>query len=88
MQRHAREKSMPHVFSLQLAWESQTEPADAIVGTLDAMVAEEVDLGAAHGNKLTCSPSSCPCQGGCRPPGHDAVLGIRSLFQHRLRVRG
>ena len=48
MQKFARQESMPHVFSLQLAWESQTESADAIVGTLDAMVAEEVDLGAAR----------------------------------------
>jgi len=50
VQRHARAKSMPLVFSLQLAWESVTESADAIVGTLDAMVSEEVDLGAAIGN--------------------------------------
>ena len=49
MQRRARAKSMPLVFSLQLAWESQTESADAIIGTLDAMVSEEVDLGAPRG---------------------------------------
>jgi hypothetical protein len=36
----------PRVFSLQLAWESHTEPADAIAATLAAMVPEEVDLGA------------------------------------------
>ena len=35
----------PRVFSLQLAWESHTESADAIASTLAALVPEEVDLG-------------------------------------------
>ena len=54
--KYVDENSAPDVFSLQLAWETQTESADAIAGTLEAMVPEEVDLGA------TCALLLIPCR--------------------------
>ena len=47
------------MFSLQLAWETQTESADAIAETLNAMVPEEVDLGAACELLRVSALSSC-----------------------------